>query len=208
MAIDDGDRADIMAEVEKKLNGMVKAVTDKVAAKVAEQMAKVVEDGVSSKLAEAQKAQADAAKKVEPLEEERKTVRQRIEALEAERDAAKAEAKAQRVDAAFRKAWAGPKFIAELADDHMAALDKAKRLVMDDDGTVRVIDPKKAKEEVMPTVDEYVSGLAKTDRGRLYQGSRTSPGQDATFASSSNGARPKMDPGDALRALTTGQTNE
>lgn len=205
--ISEDDMAALMAEVDKKLNGMVKAVTEKVASRVAADMAKVVEEGVASKLAEATKAQAAAAAKPDALEEERKTVKQRVEALEKERDEARAAVKAQKTAAAFHKAWGGAKFQPELADEHMAVLEKQGRLLIEDDGTVRVKDPKKHPTETQQTVEEYIGELAKSDRGKFYQPARTSPGQGGVPVNGAQPGKREHNPF-AVQSLLTGQTHD
>lgn len=204
MALDEDD----LKQIGKLVNEGVTARLDRIEKKQAESLAKMLEDVVGTKLAEATKAQADAAQKPNPEAEERKTNKQRIEALEATIKAKDDALKMQTMDTAFRKAWTGPaKFIPELGDDHFAVLNKDGRLMLDDDGkTVRVRDPKKHKDETQPTVDEYVSELAKSDRGKYYQAARTSPGQNATNGTTSNGKREPIQ--NAVMGLLTGNIGE
>ena len=92
------------------------------------------------------------------------------------------------------------------ASARVALLDKTGRLVLEDDGTVRVRDPKKHKDETQPTLDEYVSELAKSDRGKLYQAARTSSGQGATPANGTGGKREPIQ--NAVMGLLTGNIGE
>lgn len=202
MAFDPED----MKELSKIINTAISDRLDRAEKKQGEAMAKMLEEVVGVKLAEATKAQADAAAKPNPEAEERKTLTQRVKELEKERDDARQSAKQERTNTAFRKAWTGAKFLPDLADEHMALLDKTGRLVLEDDGTVRVRDPKKHKDETQPTLDEYVSELAKSDRGKLYQAARTSSGQGATPANGTGGKREPIQ--NAVMGLLTGNIGE
>ncbi len=202
MAFDEED----MKALSKIINTAISDRLDRAEKKQGEAMAKMLEDVVGAKLAEATKAQADAAAKPNPEAEERKTLTQRVKELEKERDDARQSAKQERTNTAFRKAWTGAKFLPDLADEHMALLDKTGRLVLEDDGTVRVRDPKKHKDETQPTLDEYVSELAKSDRGKLYQAARTSSGQGATPANGTGGKREPIQ--NAVMGLLTGNIGE
>ncbi|MCC6994681.1 MAG: hypothetical protein IT370_08740 [Deltaproteobacteria bacterium] len=202
MAFDEED----MKALSKIINTAISDRLDRAEKKQGEAMAKMLEDVVGAKLAEATKAQADAAAKPNPEAEERKTLTQRVKELEKERDDARQSAKQERTNTAFRKAWTGAKFLPDLADEHMALLDKTGRLVLEDDGTVRVRDPKKHKDETQPTLDEYVSDLAKSDRGKLYLAARTSSGQGATPANGTGGKREPIQ--NAVMGLLTGNIGE
>lgn len=202
MAFDPED----MKELSKIINTAISDRLDRAEKKQGEAMAKMLEDVVGAKLAEATKAQADAAAKPNPEAEERKTLTQRVKELEASNKAKDDALKAEKVNTAFRKTWTGAKFLPDLADEHMALLDKTGRLVLEDDGTVRVRDPKKHKDETQPTLDEYVSELAKSDRGKLYQAARTSSGQGATPANGTGGKREPIQ--NAVMGLLTGNIGE
>lgn len=203
MALDEGD----WQEIDKKLNGIVKAVTEKVSAKVGADMAKALEETVGAKLAEAAKAQTEAAAKPNPEAEERKTLTMRVKELEAERDAARESAKQERTNTTFRKAWQGAKFAGDLADEHLAYLDKSKRLIVEENGSVRVRDPKRAPEETQPTLDEYIAELAKSDRGKLYTPPAPTKGGGLFPRTESNGAGRQHSPA-ALDAVFGGETQE
>lgn len=200
--LDDED----MKAISKMLNTAISERLDRFEKKQADAHAKAIEEAVGTKLAEATKAQAEAAQKPNPEAEERKTLTQRVKELEKERDDARQAAKQERTNTAFRKAWTGAKFLPDLADEHMALLDKTGRLVLEDDGTVRVRDPKKHKDETQPTLDEYVADLAKSDRGKLYQAARTSSGQGATPANGAGGKREPIQ--NAVMGLLTGNIGE
>ncbi len=206
MAIDEED----LKAISKMVNTAISDRLDRAEKKQAEALAKVIEEAVGSKLAEATKAKAAEADKAAPIEEERRTNKQRIEALEASIKAKDDALQAQTMSGAFRKAWSGPavKFIPELGEDHLAVLQQSKRLKLDEDGqTVRVIDPKKSQHETHPTVEEYVAELAKSDRGKFYQGARTSAGQGAT-AANGGATGPKQHIPNAVMGLVTGNFSE
>lgn len=201
--LDDEDLKTITKLINDSINGNL---GKKAMERMVEAQAKAIEDAVGSKLAEATKAQADVAAKPNPEAEERKTLTMRVKELEAERDKAKAEAKAERVNTAFRKAWAGAKFVPDLADEHMAALEKHGR-ILEDEGVMRVRDPKKHASETQPTLEEYVAELAKSDRGKLYQPARTTPGQGANGATQTPFAKRDVPPG-AMDAVFGGNFGE
>lgn len=203
MALEEGD----WQEIDKKLNGIVKAVTEKVSAKLGADMAKVVEEAVGTKLAEATKAQAEAAQKPNPEAEERKTLTQRVKELEASNKAKDDALKAEKLSTGFRKAWGDAKFAPDLADEHMAYLDKAGRLIVEEGGNVRVRDPNKAPEEVQPTLGEYIGALAKSDRGKLYTPPPPTKGGGLFPRTEANGTGRAHHPG-ALDAVFGGETTE
>jgi len=203
MALEEGD----WQEIDKKLNGIVKAVTEKVSAKLGADMAKVVEEAVGTKLAEATKAQAEAAQKPNPEAEERKTLTQRVKELEASNKAKDDALKAEKLSTGFRKAWGDAKFAPDLADEHMAYLDKAGRLIVEEGGNVRVRDPNKAPEEVQQTLGEYIGALAKSDRGKLYTPPPPTKGGGLFPRTEANGTGRAHHPG-ALDAVFGGETTE
>jgi len=187
MALDEDD----VKQVVKIVNDSVKALGGKLEGKLGEVVSKAIEEGVGTKLeAERKRSQAEAeeaAKKGKGAEDsEKKTQRERIEALEAqakkdheEKEALRAQAKVEREAAKFSEAWTGKKLVPDLAKPHLAMLREEKRLIHEEDGTVRVRDPKKDKYDVMPTLDEYVSALASGDSGRVYQPASSAHGGGA-----------------------------
>lgn len=207
MALDEDDIKAITKLINDSFNGTLgKKAAERAGEAQAAAISKAIEEAVGAKLAEATKAQADVAAKPNPEAEERKTLTMRVKELEAERDKAKAEAKAERVNTAFRKAWAGAKFVPDLADEHMAALEKHGR-ILEDEGVMRVRDPKKHASETQPTLEEYVAELAKSDRGKLYQPARTTPGQGANGATQTPFAKRDVPPG-AMDAVFGGNFGE
>ena len=201
--LDDED----MKAISKMLNTAISERLDRFEKKQADAHAKAIEEAVGTKLAEATKAQAEAAQKPNPEAEERKTLTQRVKELEASNKAKDDALKAEKLSTGFRKAWGDAKFAPDLADEHMAYLDKAGRLIVEEGGNVRVRDPNKAPEEVQPTLGEYIGALAKSDRGKLYTPPPPTKGGGLFPRTEANGTGRAHHPG-ALDAVFGGETTE
>ncbi len=191
MALDDDDTKAIA----KMINDSTKALVSKLEGKLADALTAKLDETVSAKLdaqakrAEKEAADADKAGKDKEADPERKTMKERLAFLEeqAKRDGEekqqlKKQAQQERENTAFRSAWSAQKLIPDLADDHLAALRASNRLSQGEDGVLRVLDPKQDKYGQHPSLEEYATDLAKSEKGRFYQ-----PGSNAHGGPAPNG---------------------
>lgn len=212
MALSEEDKAAIL--------GLIKAANDETRIETQ----KLVNGAISARLERFEGAVNERLAKAQPTEPkpsedpEAKTNKQRIGEIEAElnhwkQEAEKARAKSRedREDAEFRTAWSAGldggkvRFVPGLADDHLASLRRAGRLVTDEKGTVRVQDPALGKYDTHPTVGEYLAALPKSDRGKIYlepTGVSGSGAKPARTGAAPNGAESgQMTDAQAWRAL-------
>lgn len=203
MALDEEDLKTIAQLAAKAANDSLRPLADKLEKRMGESVGKLIQESLGEALTAREAAAKAAAEKPNPEAEERKTLAMRVKELEAERDAAREQAKAERTSAAFRREWAAAKFVPGLADDHLAALAASKRLVIDDEGAVRVRDPKKHKDETQPTLTEYMAELGKSERGKLYQAPPRTAGGAAYGAANGTAERREYNPA-ALDAVFGG----